>query len=184
MLIWISMLVACTNSGLGRESTGDTGPDIVECPWVGDWDLTTMKCGGSFDYNGWFDSYPNASMQVSNGVGGGCVAQFTWSSDTCTETESWTLEPQYPEESTVQWDGSTHWVNEGVTTCDPAACEFDGSAVGATESACAEGDRSNPTVVVVSVDATVDGQLTIGGLLGDGDRGNCSLDPTSTWVRR
>ncbi len=184
MLILITALLACTNSGLGNNPTGDTGPDVVECPWVGEWQLSSVKCGSGLDYDKWFDSYADNTMEISVAEGGGCDVEFTWSAAKCAEKEQWLFTPRYPEESTVQWSGETEWINQGISECSPASCTFDTTAVGVGDSPCSEGDREKIEVLKVYVDTSVDNQITVEDLFDDADRADCPLGLVTTWVKK
>jgi len=184
MLILITALLACTNSGLGKNPTGDTGPDVADCPWEGEWELSSVKCGSGLDYDKWFDSYADNTMEISAAEGGGCDVEFTWSAAKCAEKEQWLFTPKYPEESTVQWSGETEWINQGISECSPASCSFDTTAVGVGDSPCSEGDREKIEVLKVYVDMSVDNQITVEDLFDDADRADCPLGLVTTWVKK
>lgn len=184
MLIWISMLMACTNSGLGKTSTGDTG--VEPCPWEGEWEMTSVRCGTIPDeYEKWTNAYADSVMVITTGADGICEVEFTWSAAKCAEKEEWTLDPDYPEQSTVQWNGDTLWVNQGVTECSPPSCTFDTSGMSdVAHEPCAEGNRENAQTFTVKVDSSIDGQLEIEDLFSDTERSDCPLGLQTTWVKQ
>jgi hypothetical protein len=187
LTLWL-MLLSCTNSGLGKSPTADTGPDIADCPWEGDWELTIVYCGGSFTYNEWFPAYDESTMSIARSGDGGCEVAFTWASDECAEEEQWALTPLYPEltedqeTSTVPYDGSARLTLGGISDCSPEGCAFDLGDMDLVDEPCEEGDRA--VTLDVSVDDSTTDQLEIEGLFGDPGRHDCPLTLTTVWVRK
>jgi hypothetical protein len=187
MLLWMTMLSACTNSGLGVNNTADTGPTTVDCPWEGTWELTIVECG-SFPYSDWFPTYTDSTLEISTASDGGCNAVFTWSGSECAEEEQWKITPDYPEltenqeTSTVFWFGDTTVSYQGISNCSPDACLFDMKDMDVVDQPCEEGDRVVSQKVNVNTD--IDNQLEIKGLFGDPGRTDCPLDLNTVWVKK
>ena len=188
MLTLFLILASCSNSGLGKENTADTGPDIVDCPWEGEWELIIVNCGASFAYSDWFLTYYDSGMEIARSPDGGCDVTFSWSSDVCAEEEQWSITPQYPEltedqeTSTVPYNGDARLTLGGISDCSPAECSFDPKDMDINEKPCEEGDRQ--VTLDIEVDDETTDQLTISGMFSDPGRTDCPLSLTTVWTRK
>lgn len=191
MFTWFPalLLASCTNSGLGLVQTADTGPLTVGCPWEGDWELVVVECS-SFPYNEKWDSvYDNVTMSIEADGDNGCAVDFSWSAATCSETESWRIDPVIPDftedEDPDEWsfDGKAEVTYGGIDSCDPAGCDFDQGDMSFSSDTCSEGDRDGLSADI-EIDDSKDDQLTIEGLLDDPGRHDCVLGLKTTWTRK
>jgi hypothetical protein len=158
-------LGACTNSGLGTDSGGsaDTGVVAGDCPWVGTWKLAAISCAG-FPVDTWADDYGKAQMVITQSDQGGCDVAASVTDPTCNQDEDWHFSS--PVGSSVDLE------LEGVTGCQPQACEFPGGAV------CTRG--SGARTVTGGYIAEVGGNLEAKDLLSD-TVPTCTLEVVTTW---
>ena len=191
MLTLFFALLSCTNSGLGKSPTGDTGPDFADCPWEGEWELRVVNCGEfNTAYAPWDATYDEATLEISrnNEGAGGCDAVFTWSNAVCAEEEVWEILPLYPEltedqeTSTVPWDGTARVSMKGISDCSPEGCRIDPVDMEVQKDACEEGERV--LTIEVEVDDSIPDQLEITGLFSDPGRSDCPLDLRTSWVKK
>lgn len=170
--MWVIVLLhGCSNSGLDRASaeTADSAPPagIEDCPWVGEWDLDAIKCGGTFDYDAWYVSHQGASMVITHDPVGGCAVATTIRGAECKREESWHLG--------VPVGTDVAWSSEGVTDCTPNKCRFL-----AEEPECKPGQLAGEATVRIE---DVGGSLTAVDLLRDTvPQASCPLDIYTVWV--
>lgn len=168
MLLFVA-LAACSNSGLGVPTavgTGDTAAattTLQDCPWVGNWSLTTVNCN-TFPYSAWYDDHSGATLQIGHDPAGGCAVTATVTGPTCSRTEAWHF--------SVPVGTSVEVTFLGVQTCAPDACAF------GAEPACQVGGLTGgPTSLSIDDSA---GDLAAIGLLEDTAPG-CTLDVVTRW---
>ena len=172
VLLLVSILPACSNSGLGKTDavTGDTGDTdggavgLQDCPWVGTWNLTAVRCG-TFEYNDWYDTHDSAAMVVDHDPEGGCYVQTTIVGASCSRTEDWGFTVPVGTEVNVDL--------RGITACDPEQCKF-----GPTDPPCNPGDFAGGEAHQIDDSS---GSLTVVGLIAD-TAPACILDIVTTWA--
>ena len=168
----LAVLAGCSNSGLGKTdlgtgATGDTGPDVVglqDCPWVGTWNLTAVRCG-TFEYDDWYDTHDGASMVITHRPEGGCSVVTTITSAACVRTEDWTF--SVPQGTEVEVD------RRGIASCEPQACKF-----APTDPPCNPGDFAGTEPHAIDDSS---GSLTAVDLLVD-TAPACTLSLVTTWA--
>lgn len=166
-------LAACSHSGLGETTSGESGatppddttePGLHDCPWVGTWTLSAVKCG-SFDYPAWYEDHDAATLEIDHDPDGGCavVAQIT--SAECNRSEEWTFG--------VPVGGDVEVTLGGITDCTPDGCQFSGS-----EDPCVVGGLTGAQTLAID-DGT--GDLVAEGLITD-TAPACTLPLLTTWT--
>lgn len=161
-----AVLFACSNSGLGGTvGSGDTGGGGAgDCPWVGDWELVSISCGG-FPVDNWSDDFGTSTLKITQDDAGGCRVDAKVTDQTCNQDERWHFSA--PVGSLVDIE------SEGVIGCQPQACEFPGGAV------CTRG--SGARTITGGYIADVDGNLEAKELLAD-TVPTCTLEVITTWT--
>lgn len=175
-----TMLLACTNSGLGRDSDDvrrplepSPPPAVTEgCPYEGMWDLLDVQCG-AFPFDDWFATYTSAELDVV-ATGGACDVRRELIADGCREVEQMTWAFNQENQADVRSDG--------VTACTPGGCAF---PVAGT---CVRGARSDTDDTLgVEFDEET-GQLRVTDTPPDGTfvagAVGCTLDVVTIWERR
>ena len=170
--MWVLVLLhGCSNSGLGQPTgeTADSAPPagLEDCPWVGEWDLDALKCGGTFDYTAWYETHEGASMVIGHDPAGGCAVVTTIRGAECSREESWHLG--------VPVGTDVTWTSAGITECTPNKCRFL-----AEEPECKPGRGAGEAVVRIE---DVGGSLTAVNLLRDTvPAASCGLDIYTVWT--
>jgi hypothetical protein len=120
--MWVFVLLqGCSNSGLDRSSTDSAESaapaGLEDCPWVGEWELDEVKCGGTFAYNQWYEElhYDGATMVIAHDPDGGCAVETTIRGETCRRKEEAHFAPV---------GTSVTVVSDGITDCTPNKCTF------------------------------------------------------------
>lgn len=177
----ITIATACTNSGLGGIASTDTGattaptntaPTGGECAWEGTWDMTQVWCIGIDATEDWEASYNITRIKISDAGEGACTVEYTLRNDLCVEKEDWEITP----------DSATDELSidfKGISSCDPAGCQFFGG-----DDACNEGDRTSGESTL-EFEEIQDGLIRITGLLVPNFPSSCPDDDITTqWVRQ
>ncbi len=174
-MISVLFAVACSNSGLNDLGhpplSDDAGPDVTDtapealqtCVWVGVWELTAVNCG-SFPFDEWYEVFDTTVMSLTHDPAGGCAVAFTWSGETCQESEQWQMAD--PVGTSVE----TTYL--GVDDCSPADCTFANG-----DDACVIGDRTGTDTLTIDDSS---GDLQVVGALAHGAP-QCVLDLITTW---
>lgn len=177
----ITIATACTNSGLSGIPSTDTGattaptntsPTGGECPWEGTWDMTQVWCIGIDATEDWEASYNITRIKISDAGEGACAVEYTLRNDLCVEKEDWEITPNTAtDELSVDF--------KGISSCDPAGCQFFGS-----DEACNEGDRTSGETTL-EFEEIQDGLIRVTGLLVPNFPSSCPDDDVTTqWVRQ
>lgn len=115
--MWWAVFLACSNSGLDQPdpvATADTAPPpAADCPWVGTWTLSEVKCG-AFAYPTFYDVYTGGNLVITQSAVSGCDVTATLESSACRQTEGWTF--------SAPVGTSVDVTRNGVTVCDPSGC--------------------------------------------------------------
>lgn len=158
-------LLACTNSGLGQDSggSGDTAPQAGDCPWIGTWKLVNVACAG-FPVDTWADDFGKAEMTISQSDAGGCDVAAAVTDPTCNQDEEWHFSSPVGSSVDITLDG--------VTGCQPQACQFPGGAT------CTRG--SGARTISGGYIALVGTSLEAKDLLAD-TVPTCTLEVITTW---
>ncbi|HHO54663.1 MAG TPA: hypothetical protein ENK18_28250 [Deltaproteobacteria bacterium] len=147
MLLLIS-LSACSNSGLGRDPTGDTAvPELSFCPWVGTWELGSFECAG-FVYDDWYLDYESARLKIKDDGESGCDVELVLIGADCRETEAirWLVPEELlglPEttdstSTTALAEVEVEVEYDGISKCNPDECVFGDN----DQAVCLVGDRA------------------------------------------
>jgi hypothetical protein len=171
-VLLLSILAGCANSGLGQTdvgtgSTGDTaggGTGAQDCPWVGTWSLSAVRCG-TFEYDDWYDSHDSAQMVVEHDPAGGCAVVTSITGQACSRSEDWHFSVPVGTEVVVD--------RRGIASCEPQSCQF-----APTDPQCNPGDFAGTEPHTIDDSS---GSLTIVGLISDTAPG-CTLDLVTTWA--
>lgn len=145
-MFWLSLIVGCSNSGLGQLPTADTAPPepVSVCPWVGTWEIEEIACS-AFAQPDWDLVYDNARLKIEDNGDDGCDVEMVLIGPDCRETEEqrWIL----PDELLTSTETETETVlgpieieveYDGITKCNPEdACTFGDL----DQAACLVGDR-------------------------------------------
>lgn len=169
------LLISCTNSGLDRPNTTDTGDDgnkkgggkdKENCPFVGDWELDSINCS-TFPYDAWFDTFDSASLSIDHDSDGGCIVVSTLEGEDCEQVEEWHFDKPVDTDVDVTYNG--------IESCSPDTCSFDPKLPD-----CEEGARTGSETLVIN-DET--GDLTAEGLFADMASG-CPLTVFTVWKKQ
>jgi hypothetical protein len=112
--------------------SSDTPTDVPvgTCAFVGEWTLEKFECGTTDITSSWKAIIPETTYVFSAGPLG-CHVAVVNKSPACTEGQGF--------DWTVTTDGNvTAATSEGITSCDPASCKFNGS-----DAPCVVGDRAS-----------------------------------------
>ena len=162
MILW--WVAACANSGLGLDTDTDTDVAPAPCTWPGTWTLTDTTCGSFPSFSDWTTTHTGAEMVLADAGGGGCDVDVTVEGPACTRTEDWAFGAPAGDDVDVTFNG--------ITTCTPDACVFDG------EDPCAVGALTGDVTARID-DST--GDLVAAGLLVD-TAPDCPLEFGTTWT--